>query len=174
MLPNYKIGDKVSKLTIIGKKLIKESSGRNRNHYVCKCDCGSDKLVYVEGYYLKNGRYKSCGCLRKKANGLSNTIEYRLWKSAKTRSEKKGFDFDIELSDINIPKLCPLLNIPLTKHSTRNRHFDAPSLDRIDSSKGYIKNNIWVISHRANQLKNDATLDELKLITENLSKFINK
>ena len=89
MLPNYQVGDKVSKLTVIGNKIIKQPSGRNRNHYACKCDCGSDKVVYVEGYNLKNGRYKSCGCLRKRANGLSHTIEYRIWKSAKDRAEKK-------------------------------------------------------------------------------------
>jgi predicted RND superfamily exporter protein len=46
-----------------------------------------------------------------------------------------------------------------------------PSLDRIDSKKGYTPDNVWVISHRANQIKNDATIEELKLITENLEKL---
>ena len=41
------------------------------------------------------------------------------------------------------------------------------SLDRIDSSKGYVKDNIWVISHKANSIKNNATLTELKLIIKN-------
>jgi len=31
---------------------------------------------------------------------------------------------------------------------------------------GYVKGNVWVISHRANRIKNDATLLELeKLVT---------
>jgi hypothetical protein len=174
MIPNYQVGDKVSKLTVIGNKIIKQPSGRNRNYYVCKCDCGSDKLVNVEGYNLKNGRYKSCGCLRKRANGLSHTIEYRIWKSAKDRAEKKGWEFNIEISDIQIPKICPLLEIPLTLHGKKNRHFDAPSLDRIDSSKGYTVDNVWIISHRANQLKNDATINEIKLIAKNLCEKILK
>ena len=42
----------------------------------------------------------------------------------------------------------------------------APSLDRIDSSKGYIVGNISVISLRANMLKNNATLNELKMIVK--------
>jgi len=34
--------------------------------------------------------------------------------------------------------------------------------------KGYVKGNIWVVSLRANKLKNDATLQELKTLVENL------
>jgi len=44
-------------------------------------------------------------------------------------------------------------------------------LDRIDSTKGYIKGNVWVISNRANTLKNDASLQELKTLVENLEKL---
>ena len=39
-----------------------------------------------------------------------------------------------------------------------------PSLDRIDNSKGYVPGNIAVISMRANMIKNNATLAELKAI----------
>jgi len=95
-----------------------------------------------------------------------------MWKSAKDRSEKKGWDFNLLYEDIIIPKMCPLLNIPIKIHSTREHHSDAPSLDRIDSKKGYIKENVWVISHRANQIKNDATIDELEKITYNLKQLL--
>jgi len=37
-------------------------------------------------------------------------------------------------------------------------------MDRIDSTKGYIKGNVKVISTRANTLKGDATIPELKVI----------
>jgi len=172
MQSSYKIGDKVWKLTIIDKVFRPTPSGRKRSNYACLCECGNDKVVYAEGYNLKNGRFKSCGCLRKRASGLSNTIEYRLWKSAKDRSEKKGWEFTITLDDIKIPLVCPLLEIPIVMHSTRERHFNAPSVDRINSTKGYTKDNIWIISHRANQLKNDATFAEMKLMVENLNQFI--
>ena len=173
MQPSYKIGDKVWKLTIIDKVLRHASpSGKRRSNYACLCECGNDKIVYVEGYNLKNGRFKSCGCLRKRANGLSNTIEYRLWKSAQNRAINKGCDIDITLDDITIPILCPLLKIPIMLHSTRERHHNAPSIDRIYSTKGYTKDNIWIISHRANQLKSDATLSEMKLMVENLNQII--
>ena len=80
---------------------------------------------------------------------------------------KKGLEFSIQLEDIKIPKTCPLLNRTLIEG---DREY-TPSLDRIDSKKGYTPDNVWVISHRANQIKNDATIQELKLIAENLEKI---
>jgi len=49
--------------------------------------------------------------------------------------------------------------------------FHSPSIDRKDSKKGYTPDNIWVISNRANTLKNDATIQELELLVENLKKL---
>ena len=165
---NINIGDKFNMLTVI--KFDRQKDKRKRKVCVCKCECGGE--IRREPSDLFHNKVKSCGCIRKKANGLSHTIEYRMWKSAQERSIKKGWDFNIELSDIKIPNICPLLEISLIKHSTRDRHYDAPSLDRIDSTKGYTKDNIWVISHRANQIKNDATVDELEKITFNFKQLL--
>ena len=41
---------------------------------------------------------------------------------------------------------------------------ESPSLDRIDSKKGYTKDNVQVISNRANRLKADGNIEEFKLI----------
>ena len=95
--------------------------------------------------------------------------EYYLWKSAKRRAKTKGLDFDIEVSDIIIPQLCPLLNIPIIHKVGHNcRNPNAPSLDRIKNHLGYVKGNILVVSWRANFLKSDATIDELRLLLTNL------
>jgi hypothetical protein len=164
---SFNIGDKIWMLTVVGHSLLEQNNGRKRNYYQCKCDCGNEKIVYVESCKLKSGRFKSCGCKRASAGGISNTKKYRMWKSAQERAIKKGLEFSIQLEDIKIPETCPLLN---TKLIEGDREY-TPSLDRIDSKKGYTPDNVWVISHRANQIKNDATLEELKLIIENLSKI---
>jgi hypothetical protein len=44
-------------------------------------------------------------------------------------------------------------------------------IGNLEPEKGYIKGNVWVISNRANTLKNDASLQELELLVENLKKL---
>lgn len=40
------------------------------------------------------------------------------------------------------------------------------SLDRIDPRKGYVKGNVWIISYRANLIKNDGTAEEHEMIAK--------
>lgn len=79
----------------------------------------------------------------------------------------EGIPFDIELEDIVVPERCPLLGIPLVRGGRRKNRGN-PSIDRIDPAKGYVKGNVWVVSTRANKLKNDATLTELETLAANL------
>ena len=43
---------------------------------------------------------------------------------------------------------------------------NSPSLDRMDNSKGYVKGNVQVISHKANSMKFSASKDELLKFAE--------
>lgn len=45
-------------------------------------------------------------------------------------------------------------------------HQASPQLDRIDNTKGYTKDNVVVVSKRANTIKNDATVQELCKVAE--------
>lgn len=74
------------------------------------------------------------------------------------------------LEDICIPKYCPLLGIELQDNTGtgKGNNPTSPSLDRLNSSKGYTSDNVWVISNRANEIKSNATLEELEAIAANL------
>ena len=90
-----------------------------------------------------------------------------LLKSARHRAKQKGVPFDLELEDIVVPEFCPLLNIRLEVGNGRPIPA-SPTLDRIKPELGYVKGNVIVISHRANCIKSDATLDEIELLCINL------
>lgn len=120
---------------------------------------------------MKRGQ-SSCGCQRGAhlvTHGKADSHEAELLFRSRSRARKKGFEHNIELDDIVIPETCPLLGISLYKGS-ESVGPNSPTLDRIDSSQGYVKGNVWVISYRANTIKNDATIEELELIVRGLRK----
>jgi hypothetical protein len=117
------------------EKINKRSTDWNKNNKE-KC------LTFIRNWNLKN-------------------TEKVLLTSAKARAIQKGLDFNIDETDIIIPNFCPILNIKITRELGKGKLPSNPSIDRIDSSKGYTKDNIWIISHLANRMKQDATEAEL-------------
>lgn len=104
-----------------------------------------------------------------KARRLRDPIS-RLLARSKCRAKKVGLEFSITAADISsLPTHCPVLGIPL-RSGVRSKdagYYTDPccySIDRIDSSKGYVPGNVAVMSFRANSLKNDATPEEIALL----------
>lgn len=111
--------------------------------------------------YAKRNAYKQPEYSKR---WVERNPEQRLITVAKQRAKKYGLDFTISKEDIKVPESCPILGIKLEfafgKGSGGKPH--SPSLDRIDNTKGYIKGNVQVISHLANQMKSTADKDQLK------------
>lgn len=95
------------------------------------------------------------------------TIRYRLrsperwlWNQARKRALVKKFEFTIKLEDVVIPECCPIMCVKL-EYIPGGYYDYSPSIDRIDSTKGYTKDNIQIISSIANRMKWDATKEQL-------------
>lgn len=115
----------------------------------------------------KGGYNSVCKTCRKplsKNNYLTHSTQYKLWYRAKRRAKERGLEFSISIQDIFVPKKCPVFN----KEFKENTPY-AASLDRKNSSLGYTKENIQVISTRANTLKNDSSLEELTMLVNFLN-----
>lgn len=82
-----------------------------------------------------------------------------LYGVAKRRAARYGLSFTISVTDVIVPDVCPVLNIPL--HFSDTRTDNTPSLDRTDNTKGYEPGNVKVISWRANRLKQDLTINDV-------------
>lgn len=87
--------------------------------------------------------------------------ERSLFITARSRAKQQDIPFEIEIEDITIPEICPVFGIPL-RISQGKRTDNSPSLDKRVIEKGYVRGNIAIISWRANRLKCDANLEELK------------
>lgn len=143
---------------------------RVRQNYFCT-NCAKTLKVSQKAALLKEKLegYKERKYKEKRESRIRNSIHY-MWKRAKDRAIKNGWDFNIEESDIIIPETCPILEVPLD-WGTQGRYEYSPSLDRIDTTKGYIKGNVWVISKKANSMKNSATFEELDKFCKNILRY---
>lgn len=108
-----------------------------------------------------------------KNSDIVNKKILMLFNSAKQRAIKKNILFNISKEDIQIPFICPILGIELELYNKKISD-NSPSIDRIDNDKGYIKNNIHIISFRANRIKNDASRDEMNAMYISLKEIINE
>lgn len=130
--------------------------------------CGRD----FERTVRAGQKYCTKNC-RKLANKQKDTAIIARWQNenpesrmvswARQRARRKGLEHNITKEDVVIPERCPVFGFPLER-KIGNGHggqYNSPSLDRKDSSLGYIKGNIQVISQLANAMKSDATPEQL-------------
>ena len=161
---SIKIGEKYNNLTAIIQTNKKK---RGAIVWLFKCDCG--KEIEISGNRVKKGFSKSCGCIRKERclitgeksisykgyNDLTGQHFHSIRKNAKERKL---------IFEINIEYLWNLLNKQNYKciYSGMSIQFGnsylgietTASLDRIDSSKGYIEGNVQWVHKTINMMKN--------------------
>jgi len=127
-------------------------------------------------YKIKNNpsqgirdRCKSCSSIKagKERERRKENWKYKpalhMLNNSKQRAKAVGREHTLTIDDIVIPDYCPILNIKLEVGDRKN-HENAPSIDRINNDGGYTKDNIMIMSTRANLLKKNATIDELIMI----------
>lgn len=112
-----------------------------------------------------NNYCKECRKPKSKAQYAAYDHRKNLWSNARTRAKKNGWLFDITPEDIIIPDNCPILGIPLIRGKERMTP-NSPVLDKIVPMFGYVKNNIQVISNKANLIKSNATPREIMLVAK--------
>ncbi len=65
---------------------IKKVSGGKNSSWLCKCDCGNERIFSRAN--LRSGTVRHCGCrvyIKQEKHGMCNTSEYHAWHSIKAR-----------------------------------------------------------------------------------------
>ena len=145
-----KNGDVFEKWTFISEHKINE-----RIMWKCKCVCGTIKIVKPRHIII--GSSKGCGCgeklhLRKGFGQISGTY----WCNIKCGANSRNLDFNITIEDawhkfLEQKSKCALTGF-LLEFGSKDKLL-TPSLDRIDSDKGYIHGNIQWVSSKVNIMK---------------------
>lgn len=154
--------------------------------------CGTEKPANIK-YFIRSPRYEDnlkplcIECTKEERNEKQRPRirEYHatkgkerirenpkpyFYRGAKGSAKKRGIPFSITLDDMpEIPTHCPVFGFPL-EMTLKGNSPRAPSLDRIDTTKGYEPGNIEFISWRANYLKRNGTLEEFELLVAHMRK----
>ena len=186
----FKLSQKIGKWEIISTNIIHHEKTKEAQ-IKCRCECGFEKLVYC--LTLIKGQSTACFNCGHGNKGESNAK----WKGYKevpgsfinritSRSKKSNREVKINAEDIydlwiKQDKKCSLSGLPIdfinTNQGNINRKeskYDlicTASPDRIDSNKGYTKDNVQLVHKDVNMIKKEYDQDYFlklcQLITEN-------
>ena len=136
-------------------------------------------------FYTHKTEYQCKSCFKEY---YANKCPFKKWfASKKSRAKMLGIEFTIKPTDmpgvniretiteargrkytsweaIEYPKVCPVFGVELDwgmRGKNGSHKSNSPSLDRIDSTKGYIPGNVMMMSVLANTMKNNATPEQL-------------
>ena len=87
---------------------------------------------------------------------------------AANKCREQGIPFDITADDLMpAPLKCPVFGFKLDWYKDgRGGADDSPSIDRLIPEKGYVPGNVTLISLKANRIKNDSDLSELRMVAD--------
>lgn len=183
-------GKRINKLLVLKFEEYKPNCVGVRNcYYRCKCDCGNE--VVVSQQELNHGR-KYCGCsldyfrkniLPKNAKekfslAYGESSFNALYNGYVDRCKRKNREFGLtreEFKEIT-SKNCFFCGIkPLQIFSKgkkhKNGHYFHNGIDRIDSLKGYIKENVLPCCEICNKAKRNLSLEEFLKWIDRLINF---
>ena len=175
---NQLLGQKFYKLTVVSEEPLNKY---RQTQWKCLCDCGN--YTVVVGTLLKGNKVKSCGCLLRLTGKDSwnfqghEEIPREFFNKIIRGANDRNLEYS--LSDEYLWKLylsqdrkCALsgVNIEFGKGRRNNKSTQTVSVDRIDSSKGYVEGNVQWVHKTVNIMKQSLSDEEFinwcKLIAE--------
>lgn len=136
-----------------------EKKSTSRNSVVfwnLLCNCGNQYKATTNA--ITSGDTSSCGCIKTNFHCVITPRKFsRWWKAQKQNYRRYEFNLTEEyvislLESQNF--LCKLSGLPITVEEGN------ASLDRIDSTKGYIEGNVQFVHKTINFMKNTMSQDE--------------
>jgi len=166
-------------LTVLSDLPRTVDSGRKSKLWKCKCKCGTIK--WIESSRLLSGNTRTCGCSKRRIGPDNPTwkgygeLGRSWWNSIIYNAKYNNHEVNINIKycwDLFIKqnRKCALSGVDIYPPCSSSDTNYTASLDRIDSSIGYIKGNVqWVhriVNFMKNNLNEDVFIDFCSVIAE--------
>lgn len=171
------IGKRFEKLVVLSMAYTKDG----KSYWNVKCDCGVEKIV--TGVSLVKRQTMSCGCHNRNKNyqGCGN-LSQTYWNKIVKGAIKRKLEFMVTIQyGWNVFEqqkgICTLSGRQLVMdrgYGARSRRFNCiqtASLDRIDSTKGYIEGNIQWVHVKLNRMKWDYSEEEFFQLCREVTEY---
>ena len=123
----------------------------------------SYSIKSAEGWYAVDGtrRQHTCKDCNREACAKARRRKWLEYKLAEIKAKclRDNIEFNLFIDDLDVPNFCPALGIPLGRRKGYSDH--TPSFDRINPLRGYTKDNVVIVSWRANRAKSNLSPTEL-------------
>jgi len=162
------IGHKFGKLVVTSFSHVKNTN----SYWKCKCDCGN--LCTKSGNAMKTGNVRSCGCLKVSKRPKGETGLRILFNTYYSRARSRNIVFNLSLEDVkNItsqncfycgvpPQFIASSKLVKSVNFKNYNQYIYNGIDRIDSTRGYTKDNVVPCCKWCNIAKNNKSISEFK------------
>lgn len=155
---SIKKGQRFGKLFVIREvEPFKQPSGQTQRAFLCKCDCGKEKVIRL--MHFTRGRVSSCGCIQKKWDGLSKERIFKTWSAMKERVHLSTFIHANRYKDRGIT-ICPEWDkdfFAFRDWALNNGYADNLQIDRIDNNGNYEPSNCRFVTNMENANNREQT-----------------
>jgi len=178
------VGDLVGEFVVLRSEFV----GKNKT-WVCRCRCGTEKKFWKISAI--SGQ-KTCGCGTDEAGLTAKQRRSMLSRMQGYKAGARSRGFDWELSYVDFVKVATgncfycgveaktwdcVSNAPSVRKGSPNikpqdYQIKFNGVDRLDSSIGYLSQNVVSCCVRCNRSKSDMTLDEFKSHVERMHKWL--
>jgi hypothetical protein len=149
-------GQTFGRLTALSRA---EDSKCGRSRWLCSCTCGNEGTI--QSCSLINGNTKSCGCFKSEQSSLIRR-KRPFWATYHTLchgAKKRNIPVELTLEEFTTfttKTACYYCGSKLTWNMhVKKGDYTGHNIDRMDNSKGYLKDNCVECCHNCNMGKRD-------------------
>jgi hypothetical protein len=155
------------------------------NHWLCECRCGTKRTLSSNS--LKTGNTKSCGRCKAFVGSANKNwkgygeISRHFFRQIYHNAAMRKIEFQLSIEHIwdlflKQNRKCVFTNVELIfakSYKTNERKMQTASLDRIDSSLGYLEGNVQWVHKDINMMKRGILNEDFIRLCSLVASYVN-